>query len=73
MTNQSLYNRYYWLSLQFYIAMYSGEDTSKYAYRRKRFNKIITEKHGFAPYSMTNFIGQIRKKARQDAENFVLT
>lgn len=72
MNNQEIYNRYYWLSLQFFIAMYSGQDTTKYAYRRKRFNKRITKKYGFAPYAMTNFIGQIRKKARQDAENSVL-
>lgn len=71
MTNQALYNRYYWLSLQFYIAMYSGKDTTEYAYRRRKFNKIITAKYDFAPYSMTNFIGRIRKKARQDAENSV--
>ena len=71
MNATNIYNRYYWLTLNFLISENNSKDIQKYAYRRKKFKDIITTKYGFTQYSLNNFVGQIRKKARQDAENAI--
>lgn len=70
MTYKNIYNRFFWLYVEFFKKWYDNTDHSKQSKQLKRYKTAIINYLGESPISK-EIIDNIRKNAKKDAENYV--